>query len=401
MRLRLIKQMIPRGKLDISYADFLAGFGFCLQGFLKHEQGGKNSFRREDSLVCLSVRSGFDLVLQALNLPPGSEILVTDISIPGMFQILAAHQIRAIPLAVNKHNLSVSVTEFEAAITESSKAAIFTHLFGGLMNLSELNVMAKAKGLLIIEDCAQAYIGNDFAGKCASDIRMFSFGMIKTNTALSGALLYVRDAAFCEKLVLLQQTLPQQSQHIYFKKLCLAFAIKLLTTPFIYALFYWFIVALGRDADDVLSGFTRGFPGANILEKIRFRPGFAIRRMIDRRLRKFRSSSIDLRRAFALEILASIPDACKIGAENEDHSFWVLPLEAKEPELLINLLRSKGFDATSKASSLVKMPIVRAVKPDDLLLDNLVYLPMWPRMSKRKRAALIAVLNSAYTGQLL
>lgn len=385
--------MIPRGTLDIAYTDIFAGFGFCFRDYLKPAQLLKNEVLTENSLLCLSVRSGFDLVLQALNLPPGSEILVTDISIPGMFQILEAHQLTAIPLPLNKNNLSISVSEFSAAMTERSKAVIFTHLFGGLMELGDLIALAKAKGLLVIEDCAQAYMGNDFAGKCASDVRMFSFGMIKTNTAVSGALLYFTDAGFYKTVATLQQALPQQNRTIYFKRLCLAFLIKVLTTPIIYSIFYRLITSAGNDPDDVLSGFTRGFPGKDILTKIRFKPCFAIQRMLERKIKNFKSSSIDHRRAFALQILATIPAAMKVGSENTIHSYWVLPIEVKRPEALIKLLRSAGFDATSKASSLVKMQSNIAVKPDDLTLENLIYLPIWLEMNKTKRARLSEVLN--------
>jgi dTDP-4-amino-4,6-dideoxygalactose transaminase len=51
---------------------------------LKPDRGNAGG-QKDNQLVCLSVRTGFDLVLRALNLPAGSEILVTDINIPDMF----------------------------------------------------------------------------------------------------------------------------------------------------------------------------------------------------------------------------------------------------------------------------------------------------------------------------
>ena len=387
--------MIPRGKLDITYADVFAGFGFCLLDYLKPTKFSKSNVLARNLLPCLSVRSGFDLVLRSLNLPPGSEVLVTDISIPGMFQILEAHQIIAIPLPINKHSLAISAADFSAAITEKSKAVIFTHLFGATMELTELVAIAKSWGLLVIEDCAQAYTNNDFAGTAGSDIRMFSFGMIKTNTALSGALLHICDLEFYQRVATLQEALPEQRRSIFLKKLFFAFAIKLLTTPVIYLLFYRLILALRKDPDDVLSGFTRGFPGASILMKIRFKPSLIIKQMIARKIENFSQRSIDSRREFALGVMARIPALMKIGSENMHHSFWVLPIEAKNPLALIQLLRSAGFDATMKASSLVKMKSSNPGKPNELTLQNLIYLPMWPNMSKKRRRNLGEILNEA------
>ncbi len=388
--------MIPRGKLDIAYSDIFAGFWYCVADALKLKRSFESSMITKDPLLCLSVRSGFDLVLQALKLPPGSEILVTDINIPGMFQIIEAHQLVAVPLPVNKHSLTVSAEQLEAAIRWNTKAIIFTHLFGGIMELGELITLAKSKGLWVMEDCAQAYTEKNYRAKSKADVRMFSFGMIKTNTALGGALLQISNSGLCQRCKVLQRALPQQKRFVYFKKLCMAFLIKLLTARLIYSVFYRYIKATGKNADDVLSGFTRGFPGTDILKKIRFKPGIPVKRMLDRRLRNHDPASIAARQKFALEIVNNISPSITIGAANRLNSFWVLPIETENPGELINILRSEGFDATIKASSLVKLDPVNggSHSPDELKLEKLIYLPMWPEMEESERLRLIEILNT-------
>ncbi len=218
--------------------------------------------------------------------------------------------------------------------------------------------------------------------------------MIKTNTALSGALVYVRDLEFYQRLATLQLALPVQRRTIYFKKGCLALLIKLLTTPFIYSIFYKLILAAGKDPDDILGGFTRGFPGSNILDKIRFKPSLPIQQMLERRIKNFSSQSFDVRKNFGLNITECLPTEMKIGSCNTKHSFWVLPIETKTPVEIIQQLRSAGFDATMKASSLVKMKSLNSAKPDDLTLENLVYLPMWPEMNTNRREQLCKILGN-------
>src|ERR1700687_3249140 len=49
-----------------------------------------------DGLACRSVRSGFHLLLSALNLPAGAEVLVSAVTHPDMVRILEAHGLVAV-----------------------------------------------------------------------------------------------------------------------------------------------------------------------------------------------------------------------------------------------------------------------------------------------------------------
>ncbi|HCK72012.1 MAG TPA: aminotransferase DegT, partial [Planctomycetaceae bacterium] len=48
--------------------------------------------------MCLSVRTGFDLLFQALNLPAGSEVLVSALTIDGMLRVIEEHDLVAVPV---------------------------------------------------------------------------------------------------------------------------------------------------------------------------------------------------------------------------------------------------------------------------------------------------------------
>lgn len=383
--------MIPRGSLDIKYRDILAGLYYCCSV----EKTYQMQFVWPNALCCLSVRSGFDLVLQVLKLPAGSEVLITDINIPGMFEIIKAHKLVPVPLAVNKHNLSISINTFEANITGSTRAVIFTHLFGSISEISELAELAKQKGLFVIEDCAQAFTGR-YKGNKLSDVIMFSFGMIKTNTALGGAILIIKDDQDYKNVLKLQKSYPLQKRKVFFKKLLVALVIKFLTTEVIYSIFYKFLKSRGKDPDETLSGFTRGFPAGNLLAKIRIKPSLPLLLLIKRKIKEFRTESIDLRSAYGREILMNIPESMRIGDTNSMHSFWVLPVQVQDPYKLIEVLRSNGFDATSKASSMIKLSSTSGIANhvDELKLDSLVYLPMYLDMKLNDRLRLIKIINN-------
>lgn len=385
--------MIPRGKLDLSFSATFAGIGYCLSGYFRKNKLAPEFPEEQDRMVTLSVRTGLDLVLTALNYPPGTEILVSDINIPDMFQIIRAHQLVPIPLSVKKDTLSIDPEAFKAAINPASKMLLLSHLFGSVMDMETIIPIAKAHQILVIEDAAQAFMGN-MEGHPETDVQLYSFGLIKTNTALSGAVVKIKDPSLYLKVWSLNEDLPRQKTSIYLKKLLKVLFMQLLTTPIGYTLFYHLITKTGRDFDEALAGFTRGFPGQNVLKKIRFRPCVANHRLLERKWNNFSPDGIRERKKLADSILTRLPGSMKIGTLNRNHSYWVLPIYSTHPKELIKHLRSHGFDATAKASSLVKLEPLTPVGDlsSVLCLTQVIYLPMDIQMKSAKREQISLLL---------
>lgn len=413
--------MIPRGKLDIPFSDIFAGIRYCLSGFFFSKQDDRyadrscingtdqhaeySSISGANQLMTLSVRTSLDLTLRALDFPPGTEILVSDINIPDMFNIIAAHQLRAVPLPLNKYTLEIDAEQAVAAITPATKAILIAHLFGGITELNGIQEIARENGLILIEDCAQAFQGASYNGHPGSDVLMFSFGMIKTNTAITGAILQVNNSELYKKIDLLNEGLPKQEINLYFKKLLKDLFISLLSSRIVYTLFYKMIRARGKDFDQVLSSFTRGFPGSDPLKKIRYRPCEPNKRLLERRLKAFKIADLLLRTKLSANLMEPLPAEIQIGHLNPKNTSWVIPIQCQHPEGMIRHLRENGYDATSKASSLVRLSNLTAAaegaaasvdvveKNEELSLTQLVYLPMDTSMSLRERVQLAALIK--------
>src|SRR5438552_17908588 len=94
--------MIVRKKLDIGWTDIAFGLGACL--LPGDAQAGQKRLEAAwspagDAIACLSVRAGFDLLLAALALPAGSEILVSAITLVDVGRIIELHGPVAVPIA--------------------------------------------------------------------------------------------------------------------------------------------------------------------------------------------------------------------------------------------------------------------------------------------------------------
>jgi perosamine synthetase len=385
--------MIPRGTLDITFNAIFKGFYYCLRYMFTNDENHRSA-ANVNELYCLSVRTGFDRLLTALNLPEGSEILVTDISIQHMFSIIAAHGLIAVPLPLNKHTLKVLPKQVEESITPATRAIIITHLFGAIMDTNDIVAVAKANKLIVIEDCAQAFNG-DYKGNPFTDVVMFSFGLIKTHTAVSGGLLIIPNSKLYGQVNALNQQLPLQPRSVFVKKLLKVLMIKLLSLRIIYTAFYESCQWLGKDFDDVLSKFTKGFAGDDLFKKIRYRLSTANQMFLKYRLNHFNTDQLVKRKITAKNILQGIPASFRIGDLSNQHTYWVLPVETDKPNEFINYLRSNGFDATQKASSLVKYNRINYQGDSaELFPDNLVYLPAYPVMGERDCGRLNLLLRS-------
>lgn len=138
---------------------------------------------------CIGVANGLDalmLSIKALDLPAGSEIIVP--SNTYIATILAIVHNGLIPVlaepCINTYNIVAET--IAPAISSSTRAILVVHLYGKCCSMDEIEELAKAHGLFIIEDCAQAH-GARFKNRVAGsfgDAAGFSFYPTKNLGAL-------------------------------------------------------------------------------------------------------------------------------------------------------------------------------------------------------------------------
>ena len=99
--------MWVRKRIDIGWADLASAVGHCL--FPKRvDTTAVNQCWRDSrhAFTCLSVRSGLDVLLQALELPRGSEVIVSAMTIDGILKIIAEHGLVAVPVDLKFETLA-------------------------------------------------------------------------------------------------------------------------------------------------------------------------------------------------------------------------------------------------------------------------------------------------------
>jgi dTDP-4-amino-4,6-dideoxygalactose transaminase len=147
------------------------------------------------ALACGSGTFAVELALRALRVGPGDEVALAAYDYPGNF--LSVHAVGALPALVDldPDNWNLAPDRLEEALGPRVKAAIVSHLHGGLAPMREITEIAQRHGITVVEDAAQA-TGATVQGRRAGawgDVGVLSFGGSKLLSAgRGGALLTAR-----------------------------------------------------------------------------------------------------------------------------------------------------------------------------------------------------------------
>jgi perosamine synthetase len=395
--------MFAPKRLDIEWADVIAALLGGVTAHARFDLAARVESRWSpagDALVCLSVRTGLDLYLAAIDLPRGSEVLVSAITIPHMVRIIEDHGLVPVPVDLDMQELAVHGPALARALTPATRAILVAHLFGSRMPLDPILDVARSHGLLVIEDCAQAYTGPEYTGHREADISLFSFGTIKTATALGGALLRVRDRATLERMRRRHREYPGQAPAGYARRVLKGAFLKGLAGRAPYAAFVRGCRLAGIDHDALVHGAVRGFAGRCLRDEIRQQPAAALLALLERRLRRFDAARLAARTARGATLAHQLADAVEVpGRLSAAHSYWIFPIVAAEPDHVVVALRRAGFDATRRGSLVAVDPPPGREHLDPVearrALARMVYVPVYPELSARALRRLTGVLRTS------
>jgi perosamine synthetase len=399
--------LYPRHRLDVSVRGLLFGLSACLWAFRSRRLAAEvvRAFPPEgDALVCLSVRSGFDLLLGALAESPGGEVLVSAVTHPDMVRVIERHGLRAVPVDLDTATLEPRIELLEEALSACTRAVLVAHLFGGRFDLGRVAAFARRHGLLLVEDCAQAFRGPGDPGDPLADVSMFSFGSIKTASAVGGAVLRVRDPGLLEKMRRVQEGWPVQSRRHYAGRLLKALCLVLLGRPLAYGLLARVCDLAGRDLDDLVNGVVRAFPGSGegtreLFRKIRRRPSAPLPALPARRLRNPQPSQLSPRAQSGERVARRLPEIVRRpGGLAPSRTHWLFPVLVSDPEELIRALRWRGFDASRVTSSIAPVPAPLnfarfAPEEANRMMSGLVFVPVYPELPDKHLDLLARVVE--------
>ena len=161
------------------------------------------------ALFGLPVANGsvaIEIALRALGIMPGDEVIVPAYTF--VSTATSVLMVGALPVFtdIDPNSYCLDPQDVERRIGPNTRAILPVHLGGQMADMQAIGELAKAKGLVVIEDCAQA-IDAMLEGKKAGtwgDLGTFSFQSNKTMTAGEGGLVMTNDPDLAEMVVSLR-----------------------------------------------------------------------------------------------------------------------------------------------------------------------------------------------------
>lgn len=155
---------------------------------------------------CVGVGNGYDaltLALRALGVLPGDEILVPAHTYIATWLAIDAAGAIPRPAPVNPATFNLEPKDLERLLTPRTRGILAVHLYGLPAPMAELRVLAKAKGLFLLEDAAQAHGATLHGVKTGAlgDAAAFSFYPTKNLGAFGdGGAVTTNDARVAEQV---------------------------------------------------------------------------------------------------------------------------------------------------------------------------------------------------------
>lgn len=143
---------------------------------------------REYGVAVNSATDALYFSLKSYNIGTGDEVLVSDFSWISSASCINMTGASPVFCDIDLESYHISFEEIKKKTTSKTKAIIYTHLFGNMVDVSHILEYCKNNNIIFIEDAAQS-LGSSLNGIVAGsigDISSFSFNNNKVIAGISG-----------------------------------------------------------------------------------------------------------------------------------------------------------------------------------------------------------------------
>src|ERR1044072_7318781 len=156
-----------------------------------------------EAIGCASGSDALLLALMALDVGAGDEAITTPFSFFATASAIARLGARPVFVDIDPITYNLNVDAIPAAITSRTRVVIPVHLYGQCAEMDQILALGKAKGVVVLEDAAQA-IGAEDRGRRAGSMGVagcFSFYPSKNLGAAGDAgIITTSDSAFAARV---------------------------------------------------------------------------------------------------------------------------------------------------------------------------------------------------------
>ena len=163
-------------------------------------------FDCKHSVTMNSATSGLYAACSAAGFGPGDEVIVSPYTMSASAMAPVVCGANPVFADVDPETYCISAETIEERLTERTKGIIVVHIFGGAADMEPIMKLAKSRGLIVIEDCAQSPLG-EYKGKKLGnigDIGVFSLNYHKHIHTGEGAVVVTGSDYLADRLRLIR-----------------------------------------------------------------------------------------------------------------------------------------------------------------------------------------------------
>ena len=156
---------------------------------------------RRYALMTPNCTTALHLLLAGLGIGEGDEVIVPDCTWVGSTACVTYQRAKTVFADIDPTHWCLTAESIERAITPNTKAVIVVDLFGNMPDWDAIKNLCDARGLLLIEDAAEA-LGSVYRGTRAGKFGVgstFSFHRTKTISTGEGGMLLIDDDALFQR----------------------------------------------------------------------------------------------------------------------------------------------------------------------------------------------------------
>jgi len=200
-------KIIPRRKIYFIKDEF----GILLRNlFKKYENMWVSRFEKKfacfiGTKYAISTSSGREamvLILKALNLSKGDEIIVPAYTLKDLVRIINSMGLVAVPADIDCRTFNISCEEIVKKITPRTKIILATHIFGVPCEIEKILEIARRHSIHVVEDCAHS-VGSEINGRRTGsfgEAAFFSFDTIKPVNTYGGGIVTTNNEQLASRI---------------------------------------------------------------------------------------------------------------------------------------------------------------------------------------------------------
>jgi dTDP-4-amino-4,6-dideoxygalactose transaminase len=158
----------------------------------------ENEFGVGKCLLTTSCTDALEMCALLLKAEPGDEVILPSYTFSSTALAFAMHGFKPVFVDVNEENKNISLENIEPAVTKKTRAIIVVHYAGVVCDMDPIMQFAEKKGLIVVEDAAQA-VNSKYKGRYAGSIghlATYSFHATKSYSCGEGGALLMNDQKY-------------------------------------------------------------------------------------------------------------------------------------------------------------------------------------------------------------